>query len=320
MSYFFPLISPYRVSLSADNAYEDYLSNLLPPTKQNIFIETYKNPNGVEVEITSDNIESVHAVLNVLIKHPPTLKTNSGTHLNIQPVTSSAPSTIQPVKLSTRMGNITLDIDNKIYSGSGAVIIVIDSNNEPYVVLFKHKKSELYQELGGKLEKKIIEKYISKPYEGLYHNARGRVNYESLRVFELVNPSIDEVEIKSPNNHTLYKVYLYIIRVKNIQEIKTALYTNRPTLQSDPNNFSLYDDFSDIDFFKLSYIQHLLIKNNINTMPYINMQTVDNINVKCKSRTFNVLRHILPIYNKYSHNSYPLINFTLKNIFMTYEI
>lgn len=262
--------------------------DLQPPVPDPpVYNATYSNTSGINVSINGD-IDSVHAVLDALTQNPPILGSSQNMPA-LQP--QQMPQQINvPSRTSTINGNLVLNYNNRSYSQSGIVIIVKDRNNQSYVVLFKNASNE-YQELGGTLDSGLVNNNLSQPEKALLENAKKIASHKTSLTFDIKTSPVNNIDIAN-SNQTLYKVYLYVIRVDNILAIQNAFNTNKQIVQ-------IPDIFTDIKFVELQNMQHLLSTHNISPLQQMYIRSHDNINIKCNQDTLKILQQLSRIWHKY---------------------
>ena len=260
--------------------------DLQPPVPDPpVYNATYSNTSGINVSINGD-IDSVHAVLDALTQNPPIL--GSSQNMPAPPPPQMPQQINVQSRTSTINGNLVLNYNNRAYSQSGIVIIVKDINNQTYVVLFKNASNE-YQELGGTLVSGIVNNNLSQPEKALLENAKKIAYHKTLLTFDIKTSPVNNIDIAN-SNQTLYKVYLYVIRVDNIVAIKNAFNVNKRIVQ-------IPDSFTDIEFVELQNMQHFLLSRDISTLQQMNIRSHDNINIKCNQDTLKILQQLSSIWH-----------------------
>lgn len=258
-------------------------------TNTNIYTGTYTDHTGRILKLESTDYSIVYDAMELFKNNQIQLTQGLTPQTHI---TYNAPNptyTLPPARLTVMDEHVLLHINNKSYSGSGSVIIVIDDNNESYIVLFK-SKTGFYQETGGRLDRQLIERHINTSYVGLYENAKKKTYNESARLFELKTTSLIESDIITEHNNTLYKVYVYKCRVGNISDLKNIFNRNMKELA----NSSFYDtDSVDISFVNINTMKDKCSALPQNITYNIQVSDYENNIITCRNRTINVLRQVL---------------------------
>lgn len=274
--------------------------DLQPPVPDPpVYNATYSNTSGINVSING-NIDSVHAVLDALTQNPPIL--GSTQNMPAHPPPQMPQQINVPSRTTTINGNLVLNYNNRSYSQSGIVIIVKDRNNQSYVVLFKNASNE-YQELGGTLDSGIVNNNLSQPEKALFENAKKQAYIGSSFTFDIKTQSQNSINTTIPDQ-TLYKVYLFIIRVNDILDISNAFKNNLQKVQAQ-------DSFVDIKFVKTSQMQHNFVNYNISILQQKQIISSDGTSIKCNSRTLEILKQMANIWDRYTithFNTSPIRN------------
>lgn len=213
----------------------------------------YKNNQGVEV-ILRGTYDDVMSAIDVLNMYPPDKRecTESGKRTYV-PIYGSDPNakknTSVPKVGQIKKGDfLQLRMNNKTYSGSGAVIMVVEKNfpiDSAKIILFKDSKNNQYQETGGKIDISLANKQITQ--DTLFENARKETNEESLHLFDLDKESPYFIDIESTTDNTFYRVYLYVFEMKNIKHLETLYDNNREQIFEYKNSIRNLEDYMETD-------------------------------------------------------------------------
>jgi hypothetical protein len=256
------------------------------------------NYNGKNITISSIDSASVMDIVYSLQKNPP-VKTPTTTNLQITPTTPANPASLE----YNDDGNVYLHMNNKKYSGSGALIIITDIHNKSsLVILFKDSRNK-YHEPGGYINKDIAKKYIkSDPENILFMNAHKYMEEESVRLFVMKKPLQNKyIDIQLFSTNELYRLYLYIYKTNNSDEIKINHEHNKRIIRESDDNYENY--ITDMDFFYYNIIQEYIDNEYVNIdAPYGIIQTDDGINVRVAGRTLKILKKLKPIINVTTKN------------------
>jgi len=227
----------------------------------------YKNQQGVEV-VLRGTYNDVMSAIDVLNTYPPTKRACTDTGKKYVPLYGPDPNAQKqtptvPTVGQIKQGNyVHIQIDNKTYSGSGAVIMVVEKS-APSIsakfVLFKGSKDNQYQETGGKIDISIA----NNTQDTIFKNAKKETQEESANLFDLDKESPHFVDIESTTDNTYYRVYLYIFQMTNSANLKNLYNENHQfamTYQSQyPKDFMETDD---IDLFDYSAFMRTLKQYN----------------------------------------------------------
>lgn len=224
----------------------------------------------------------VMAVISVLKKHPPITQTQLHNQIHTGVTIVNGSSLKKPIAtLSRGIDNkhAYLHIDDKCYSGSGALLMI----NE-YVILFKDTTG-LYQETGGKIDMYNAEAYIEdEPEKILFYNAQKEVLEESANLIKLDVESTTYVDIESPINHTWYRVYLYKFD-ETLDNIYSWFKHNNDKIRESTIYGPGYREIDDIKFVKFATLNKLCHS----TAPYEQITLPDGEFIKIRDRTIKAL-------------------------------
>lgn len=193
----------------------------------------YKNQQGVEV-VLRGTYDDVMSAIDVLNTYPPEKRecteTGKRTYVPLYGPGSKKNPSVPTIGQIKQGDYIQLRMNNKIYSGSGALIIVFEKHtlfnfNNAKIILFKDSKNNQYQETGGKIDISFVNKSINK--DTLFENSRKETEEESLKLFYLNKESPYFVEIESTTDNTFYRVYLYLFEMENSNQLTNLYDENR---------------------------------------------------------------------------------------------
>jgi hypothetical protein len=233
---------------------------VLPPQK---YEYRYVNKNGIDIVIRGA-YDDVMSTVDVLNAYPPLKRDPTSVHNNLPQtyydiVTGkplNANGKYQPkvpsVGISDRGDHIFVSMDNnKSYSGSGALIMVV-TNGKPLTeskfVLFRDVNTHLYQELGGRIDKPSGANVDT---EILFTNAKRESEEESMILFKLNTKSPIFVDIESQENNTYYRIFLYVITMNNPAQLSLMYEENKAQVLTNYSaNFNeAYRESDKLDLF-----------------------------------------------------------------------
>lgn len=212
----------------------------------------YTNQNGVDV-VVRGTYNNVMSAIDVLNTYPPLLrdcdKTGDKEYFELYgpgsgPGNGASKSTNVPtVGVQDRGSYILVKMNNKTYSGSGSLIMVVE-NNQPLTsakfVLFRDAKTGQYEDLGGKIDKPSSGVNIDKDI--LFTNAKKESTEESMRLIELTKESPSFVDIESTSDNTYYRIYVYMFVMTNISQLPALYDANKgQVIVNFPNNYTAAD-------------------------------------------------------------------------------
>jgi len=189
-------------------------------------------------------------------------------------------------------------MDQKTFSGSGAVIMVIEPNqplNKAKFILFQDTKNE-YQDLGGRIDKPAPNVSVDK--DTIFKNAQKETKEESLELFSLTNPSTF-VDVESTKDNTFYRVYLYVFRMQGPNNPVTMYNHNRNKILMYPSNYDeSYKETTALALFDYENFMNTI--NMLNPLTNINgsFQTTDGKTVNVKNRAIKAIQKL------YSENKF----------------
>jgi hypothetical protein len=223
----------------------------------------YTNPNNIDV-IIRGTYDDVMSVIDVLKVYPPKKTDCDGRNKRFD-IFSNIPSrssTVPDFALQYSGKYLLIRIADKIYSGTGSLIMVVQKGKpltDAGFVLFKDVKSNQYQDLGGKIDKP------SKPIENidktiLFENAAKETIEESMKLFVLNTVSDVWTDIEAEDTNTFYRIYLYVFEMDDPSNLATYYDQNKMNiLATYPANYDeSYRETDKLDLFDYqSFIKKL---------------------------------------------------------------
>lgn len=219
-----------------------FLSNFVDPSKGNktgpqSYEYRYQNKDGIDVVIRGSYNDAM-AVKDTLDTYPPMKRDNlekddseyedlisSSVNRN-----TSTANSVPEVGRIIKGKYIHIIMDKKIYSGSGALIMVYQ--NKPTLdakfVFFRNSSNGKYADLGGKIDPLRSDKYDK---DILFTNAKKESEEESIKLFTLNNALTDFIDIET--NKTHYRVYLYLLKIPNVNLLSKYYNVNRSIMLED---------------------------------------------------------------------------------------
>ena len=189
----------------------------------------YTNQNGIDVVIRG-TYNHVMSVIDILNTYPPVIDDNRSNKL----FPLSGPQSKQTIGSAPSVGiqnngskHIFVKINDKVFSGSGSLIMVVEDGqpiSSAKFVLFRNTKTKYFEELGGKIDKpsdKTIDSSI------LFKNCKKESDEESMKLFILNNESPVFIDIESTLDNTFYRVYVYLFKINNINQLSSYYNHNR---------------------------------------------------------------------------------------------
>jgi hypothetical protein len=259
----------------------------------------YNNQNGIDVVIRG-TYNHVMSVIDVLNTYPPTINDKSEPSKKFFPLNSS--NLKQPMGSIPSIGiqdngskHMFVKMDNKVFSGSGSLIMVVEdgqASTAAKFVLFRNTKSGYFEELGGKIDKPTnttIDANI------LFTNCKKESEEESMKLFNLNNVSPVFVDIQSTLDNTFYRVYVYLFKINNIEQLSSYYNHNRDIVLRS-NNFTDADRETDILnlFDYQSFISKLGDYNAINyDIKNGVFRSTTGRHVEVDGRTIKVISHLI---------------------------
>jgi len=261
----------------------------------------YSNSNGVNV-VLRGTYNDIMSTVDVLNTYPPTKKECSETDPSKKPrfplygPGSQPPSTSTnvPTVGTMNVGNfIHIVMDQKTFSGSGAVIMVLEPNQsieKAKFILFQNKKDS-YEDLGGRIDKPLPNESVDK--DTIFKNAKKETAEESMNLFSLTNPSTF-VDVESTIDTTFYRVYLYVIQMQNPNSLVNMYDQNKnKILTIFASNFSeSYKETTALALFEYDTFMNKLKMLNPLTNTDAAFQTTDNKTVIVKNRTIKAIQKL----------------------------
>jgi hypothetical protein len=291
------------------NVYTDYgLPSILTPSIDPAYITgpqkyeyKYKNENGVEVVIRG-TYNDVMSSVDVLNTYPPLKKECDTPKKKYFPIygpgsnPTPAPTNVPAIGTKKDGQYIHLDMGGKIYSGSGSLILVVQ-NGDPLdaakIILFMDPKTKQYQETGGRIDLPAANTKIDA--DTLFKNAAKETSEESAMLFSLSNQSQNVADVSSTLDNTVYRVYVYLIKLNNINNLSAVYDKNKRIIRGYPAYFDeSYTETSDLKLFDLktfvAKLQSRTFGGTSNAPEYF--QDTNGTQRLVRLRTMNVIANI----------------------------
>lgn len=245
--------------------YTDPMVN--PALKNPVYSQEYTNANGIKVNVQGsyNDVRSVVAVLNA---YPPkkidTQDTGMLVDLADTPISPNSPASNIPKMSKYITGDgkdMIIGFDNKHYSGSGILVLVLNDNvpaisnilDNAKFMLFKSTATNNYEDLGGKIDSSFEQEPDANNI--LIKNAIKETKEESLLLFNINNRSLKYVDITHLGNsnkrtNMTYRGYLYVIKY-NVKKLHDYTKHNYQYINTSPNPMFTdeYKETSTADFF-----------------------------------------------------------------------
>lgn len=221
----------------------------------------YTNQNNIDVVIRG-TYNSVMSTVDVLNTYPPTLRVlkdcdKIGTREYVELYGPGSTSTksianVPTIGVQDRGSYMLVKMGNKTYSGSGSLIMVVETGQpltNAKFVLFRDQKTGQYEDLGGKIDKPSAGVNIDKDI--LFNNAKKETLEESMKLFTLAKESTTYVDIESTSDNTFYRVYVYMFVMNNISHLQDLYDGNKSqVLINYPGNYTAADkETNKLDLF-----------------------------------------------------------------------
>jgi hypothetical protein len=286
-------------------SYVDPAANTLFVSGPQKYESRYKNDNGIDIVIRG-TYNDVMSTLDVLNKYQPLKKEcdESGTTVKKRfplygPGSSNNPSGATPPNVPTvgidRIGKYAIiEVDGKKYSGSGSVIFVLNQGetiDELKVVLFKNTGNSMYQETGGKIDYPTNTNDLGKL---LFNSAKRETDEESLKLLSLSTESQHFVDIKSGNDDTFYRVYVYLLST-DVNKLSDMYEENKSTINSSSGYNESYRETDALGLFNYTTFEKVIsnLRGYGINAPFKNISTVDNKQVMVSGRTIKAIASII---------------------------
>lgn len=279
----------------------------------------YVNNNGVDVVIRGTYGDVMSAV-DVLRAYPPKKRdcAYKSQRFDLRGNISTQASTVPDVGVQTKGEQLWVKINDKVYSGSGSLIMVVQSGrplNEAKFLLFRDSKNSLYQDLGGRIDmpNNSIDKTI------LFKNAAKESEEESMLLIKLITESPFYVDIESQESNTYYRVYLYMFETNNVSQLPNLFEQNKLEILGDyAKSFNeSYREMNKLDLFDYQTFINRLSKYNVSIANVSSgvFQTIDGTNVNVRGRAMRVIAKMVDehIFNKIMINRPNPISINMKD-------
>lgn len=254
----------------------------------------YVNNNGIDV-IIRGTYDDVMSSVDVLNTYPPLKRdcTQTGKREYVPlfgPGSRPGPVNVPFVGIKQIGRHIHVSMDNKTYSGSGSIIMVVQKNRpflEAKFVLFRDSKNKEYQETGGRIDHTASGTQIDKSI--LFNTAVKETEEESMKLFKLVHETDNFVDFTSNINNTSYRLYLYLIVLDDIRQLPHMYDVNRGVIVTQyASNFNeSYRETDNLVLFDYVTFMEKLNSYGVqgNAISAGTFQTVDGSLVKVRGRT-----------------------------------
>lgn len=198
----------------------------------------YSNQNGIDV-VLRGTYDDVMSTVDTLNTYPPLKRkcpeSNEREYFELYGPGSVSKKAINvsTVGQINRGKHIYIKMDGKVFSGSGAVIMVVNQSRpltEAKFILFRASSGGRYAELGGMIDK--LQPGTTANRDTLFINAKKEVNEESMELFVLTNPSQVFIDIESTTDDTFYRVYLYLFVINNVNQLPMLYDDNKSEILS----------------------------------------------------------------------------------------
>jgi hypothetical protein len=274
-----------------------------PPQK---YEYRYVNKNGIDI-IMRGSYDDVMSTVDVLNTYPPLKRDGKDSARILRNIVTGKPFdtsvTLQPkvpdVGIQDKGDHMLVKMDNKTYSGSGTLIMVVQTGKpltESKFVLFRASDTKLYQELGGRIDKPVggvgnVDREI------LFNNAKKESEEESMVLFKLSNKSPIFVDIESQDNNTYYRVFLYVFSTDNLSQLPLMYEANKAQILTNySTNFNeAYRESDKLDLFDYqTFINKLKTYSasgqNVSSGIFM---AVNGANINVRGRTIKVISKFL---------------------------
>ena len=263
----------------------------------------YVNQNGVDVVVrgTYNNVMSTVDVLNT---YPPVPRTNDKQsddgYVDLYgpgSVSKKPNANVPTVGVQDRGSYILVTMNNKTYSGSGSLIMVVETG-QPLIsakfVLFRDAKTRQYKDLGGNIDRPSQGVNIDKDI--LFNNSKKESGEESMKLFSLTKESPSFVDIESTSDNTYYRVYVYIFEMTNISHLATHYDSNKTQILT---NFAKNFTSADRETDNLGLFDYRTFMKKLGTLSVLNhnvaegtFQTTTGSMEKVGGRTMKVIAQL----------------------------
>lgn len=291
------------------NYSDPYYVNYSEPQKHEY---RYVNSNGVDV-IIRGTYNDVMSTVDVLNTYPPKKECNKEKEreyfaIGKKPSFALQSKNVPDVGIQSQPNgkHLLISFNNKVYSGSGALIIVKSNKSnkstfdlsEANFLLFRDSKTNQYEELGGKIDNPLNTNNTKSPIDKtiLFNNAAKEANEESMTLITLTNESKYFVDIESQDNNTYYRAYLYVITVDDPKNINIMFEQNKLGIYKYSDYFDeSYREMNSVDLFDCKTFIKKLQDYHASTQNVSNgvFQTINGTNVNVRNRTIKVIAKMI---------------------------
>lgn len=303
---------PYKYNPMPDTIRYGVNADVILPQK---YEYRYTNDSGIDV-IVRGTYDDVMATIDILNTYKPTKNSTNTVHdasgrTRANNVFSNMPTHNTMIKQTQVVGtknngkHLLVSINNKVYSGSGALIMCVEGGktlDSVKFVLFRNSTgSGTYQDLGGKIDKPSAGTNVDEKI--LFTNAQKESKEESILLIDIKTKSNMFVDIESTTNNTYYRVYLYLVVVNNLSDLERMYEENKLNMMSNySGNFDeSYRETDKIGFFDYtSFVKKMDNYSHITNVKHGVFTTVDGSNVNVSGRTIKVISEFVSngVFNK----------------------
>ncbi len=261
---------------------EEFMDPKYSSTPPKLYEHRYSNDQGVDIVIRGSHNDVISTV-NILNMYPPQKIVGtpefdllSGNLLGSTSLTTT--TTISPIGIQRKGKHLLVKIDEKVYSGSGSLIIVIQKNKpitieNAKIILFRDVKTSQYQDLGGKIDNPSLNKLspsINKDI--LFENSKKETHEESMCLFEIKSKTGNFLDIESQVDNVYYRIHLYVIRVDNINQLPALFEQNKLKIMEEYSGVYKHNEsYRETDDLKLFDLLTFINK--------LNSYGIDNTNI-----------------------------------------
>jgi hypothetical protein len=259
----------------------------------------YTNNNGIDISIRG-SYDDIMSTVNVLRTYPPEKNVSDERQMfDLTHTPQSSSSNVPEVGVKYDGKHALISMDQKVYSGSGIVIMVVEKGRElqeAKFVLFRGVKDNLYQEPGGKIDKPPGNTKIGK--EILFENAKKETLEETINLFQVNSESKIFIDLESADTNTYYRVfgYLCVMGKDDISRLSSMYDNNIKQLSSLSGLFDeSYRETNKVDLFDYQTFRDKLSNYNLGVSNISSgiFQKIDGTFGKVRGRTINVINKLI---------------------------
>lgn len=272
----------------------------MPPK---LYEHRYKNDQGIDVVIRG-SYNDVMSTISVLNAYPPQK------HTGIMEFDLRSGDLIDGTKPIPLIGvqekgkHLLVKIDNKVYSGAGSLIVLIDKNkpmtlDNAKIVLFRDAKTLQYMDLGGRIDNPRFSSNAkvspSVDKDILFKTAKNEAAEESMDLFKINTETDDYLDVESQVDNVYYRIYLYVVLVDNMNQLSTMYDQNKLKVMEEYFNMykrnQSYRETDDLKLFDLSSFINKLKTYGVENTNISNgvFYSTDGVNRNVRGRTMKVI-------------------------------